>query len=277
MNTDVSGLGVRISFYMQTLFLGEWVVSIQVDHVISSLSKRVFQYGQAPWMRLQEPYTPLQLRMLRWQLPLLFQDRRRCQRLVFTSTSPFINRTAFTLADKCSGLVVFYLLSMSWFTVIFTIPTLHRFDDNLKFLKMWSIAQSYVVFVFAFILIVRAHEYGSSPACNPHAVVVLFRPFSALRGGRILGWLVTVSVVSVYSFMTGLDYFPPRPKKKVQEWITQTRNRKMKNLRQEVAQELPEVATTPNIPETTQAVPIPEPTVNIMARYQASSCHFIAL
>ena len=59
MNTDVSGLGVRISFYMQTLFLGEWVVSIQIDHVISSLSKRVFQYGQAPWMRLQEPYTPL--------------------------------------------------------------------------------------------------------------------------------------------------------------------------------------------------------------------------
>lgn len=35
MNTDVSGLGVRISFYMQTLFLGEWVASIQADRNIS--------------------------------------------------------------------------------------------------------------------------------------------------------------------------------------------------------------------------------------------------
>ena len=158
---------------------------------------------------------------------------------------------------------------MSWFTVIFTIPTLHRFDHNVKFLKLWSIAQSYVVFVFAFILIVRAEDYGSNPECNPHAVVVLFRPFSALRGGRILGWIVTVSVVSVYSVMTGLDYFPPQPKKKVQDWITKKRNRKMMNFGQEAVQELPRVDPIPNIPQNPE--PIPEITTQIKIRPLVSS------
>lgn len=167
-----------------------------------------------------------------------------------------------------SGLVVFYLLAMSWFTIVFTIPSCHRFDHDVKFLKMWSIAQSYVVFSFVFTLIVRASDYGSSPECNPNAVVVLFRPFSALHGGRIVGWIITVTVVSIYSCITGLDYFPPKPKKKVQDWITKKRNRKVKTFGQEAGEALPEVEPFPNIPERSE--PLPETTTQIKARYQAS-------
>jgi hypothetical protein len=41
MNTDVSGIGVRISFYLQILFLGQWCgikYTFQTDNFLTSLS-----------------------------------------------------------------------------------------------------------------------------------------------------------------------------------------------------------------------------------------------
>lgn len=45
-----------------------------------------------------------------------------------------------------------------------------------------------------------------TPECNADAVVVLFRPFSALRVGRIVGGVVLCLVVLTYTWLVVTDY-----------------------------------------------------------------------
>jgi hypothetical protein len=111
---------------------------------------------------------------------------------------------------------------MSWFTVAFSLPSCRRFRSGTRILNFLSMVQSYAVFAFAFTILIQARMYGSSPECNINAVVVLFRPFSALRAGRIAGWIMTVIFVVIYTIITFMDYLPPPPKQ-VQEWIRKKR------------------------------------------------------
>jgi len=74
-------------------------------------------------------------------------------------------------------------------------------------------------------MLIKAKTFGSNPECNENAVVVLFRPFSALYAGRIVCWIVTVIVVAVYTVITVKDYLPPPPKK-LYQWIQKRRVRK---------------------------------------------------
>lgn len=107
---------------------------------------------------------------------------------------------------------------MSWSSVVFSLPSCHRFRSNTRILKLLSIMQSYVIFAFAFTILMQARTYGNSPGCNSNAVVVLFRPFPALNAGRIVGWIVTIIVVVIYTIMTCIDYLPPPPKYLL-EWV----------------------------------------------------------
>jgi hypothetical protein len=122
-------------------------------------------------------------------------------------------------------LVVFYLLAMSWFSVVFSLPSCYRFGRGLKVLKILSILQSCVIFAFAFVILIQAKTFGSSPECNGNAVAVIFRPFSALRAGRVAGWVLTVIIVAIYVGITVKDYLPPPPKR-IQQWMQRRRDKK---------------------------------------------------
>jgi hypothetical protein len=148
------------------------------------------------------------------------------------------------LIRRClSGLVVFYLLYLSWVTVSFSLPACARFPGTVKMLHFASIVQSYTVFAFAFVMLITAKNFGSSPQCNPDAVVVLFRPFSALKSGRIVGWVITVLVVAVYTGVLVKDHMPPTPKL-VHQWI-QKRVTKQVPTDQDLPLTSPEVAPPP--------------------------------
>jgi hypothetical protein len=71
-------------------------------------------------------------------------------------------------------------------------------------------------------MLIRARTFGSIPECNGRAVVVLFRPFPALNAGRIVGWIVIIIFVVIYTIVTFMDYLPPPPIH-VQEWIRKKR------------------------------------------------------
>jgi hypothetical protein len=121
-----------------------------------------------------------------------------------------------------SGLVVYYLLSMSWIAMVTSMPSCHRFAGGTKILKFLSIIQSYLVFAFALAMLTKAKTVGSNPECNGNAVVVLFRPFSALHAGRTVGWIVTTSVIAFYTGMMVMEYLPPPPMR-VRKWILEQR------------------------------------------------------
>jgi hypothetical protein len=125
--------------------------------------------------------------------------------------------------------VVFYLLYLSWVTVFFSLPSSNRFSDGIKLLKHLSVVQSYTVFAFAFAILIKAKTFGSNPECNGVAVVVIFRPFSAINAGRIVCWILTIIVVAIYTVITAKDYLPPPPKG-VHQWI------RKKSVRKPVAQ-----------------------------------------
>ncbi|KAJ7202536.1 hypothetical protein GGX14DRAFT_462875 [Mycena pura] len=171
MNTDISGIGVRLSFYLQTVFLG-------------CLSAR----STSPEEVTGALYT-----------------------LLATNTGMAV--TALILGFKSmpeisfhDALVVFYLLYISWVTVFFSLPSSAIFPGKIKMVHWCSVIQSYTLFAFAFVMLSTAPRFGSTPECNPNAVVVIFRPFSALHGGRILFLVLTGLVVIVYTAILYNDY-----------------------------------------------------------------------
>lgn len=120
--------------------------------------------------------------------------------------------------------MVFYLLAISWVTVFFSLPSFHRFPAGTKALKLLSILQSYLIFTFALVILIIAERFGNRPECNRIAVVVLFRPFSALKVGRIIGWITVGTITAVYSGITVLDFLPPSTIL-VKQWVARQRTR----------------------------------------------------
>lgn len=114
--------------------------------------------------------------------------------------------------------MVFYLLTLSWATVVCSLPSVSRFPTGAKFLQLLSVVHSYIVFAFVFAFTITADTFGSHSHCNGNAVLVLFRPFSALTAGRILILIVLSIVVMSYSVMTYRDYFPASTKM-VRQWV----------------------------------------------------------
>ncbi|KAJ7135944.1 hypothetical protein C8R44DRAFT_848713 [Mycena epipterygia] len=170
-NTDISGIGVRVSYYLQTLFLGALSVrSGSLDEISGALYTLMATNTAMAVTGLILGLKP--------QPEISFQD----------------------------GIVIIYLLSMAWTTVIFSLASCNRLSGDTWILQLFSVIQSYVIVAFAFVVLGQAPSFGQSPQCNQDAVAVIFRPFSALKSGRIVGWILVVVMVIGYTVMTARDY-----------------------------------------------------------------------
>ncbi|KLO17533.1 hypothetical protein SCHPADRAFT_994226 [Schizopora paradoxa] len=196
MNTDVSGIGVRISFYLQALFLSLLSArSGSLDEITDSL------------------YTLVATNMAMAVTSLILG---------------FKENPEISLQD---GLIVFYLLAMSWVAVFFSLPSYNRFIKSDNVLKYLSVFQSYLLFAFALAILVKGDSFGSSPECNSEALVVIFRPFSAIHGGRVVGWITVSIALLFYTFLTVSDYLPTAKKEweKLRDFAIRLRNKKGKD------------------------------------------------
>ncbi|KAJ7686443.1 hypothetical protein B0H14DRAFT_2422090 [Mycena olivaceomarginata] len=104
------------------------------------------------------------------------------------------------------AVIIIYLLSMSWITVIFSLASCNRLSGDTGILQLVSVLQSYVIVAFAFVVVGQAPSFGHSSDCNQDAIAVIFRPFSALNSGRIVGGTIVGLVVIGYTIMTVRDY-----------------------------------------------------------------------
>ncbi|KAF8181931.1 hypothetical protein K438DRAFT_1937898 [Mycena galopus ATCC 62051] len=208
MNTDISGIGVRISFYLQTLFLSCLCArSGSPDEIAGAL------------------YT------------LLFTNTAMAVTALILG---FQSNPEITFQD---ALVVFYLLNLSWVTVFFSLPAVAKFP-NVKLLHVFSIVQSYTIFGFAFAMLVTAHSFGGHPLCNHNARVVLFRPFPALPAGRIVCLVMTALIAAVYTGILIKDHLPPTPKR-ILQWIQQKVTKEVPTTEQEPPAPPPDVPPLP--------------------------------
>ncbi|KAJ7745622.1 hypothetical protein B0H14DRAFT_2637098 [Mycena olivaceomarginata] len=163
LNSDISGIGVRISYYLQTLFLGCLSVrSGSLDGIAGAL------------------YT-----------------------LMATNTAMAV--TGLILGLKLA-VIMMYLLSMGWITVIAALASCSRLSDETNILQLFSVIQSYVIMSFAFAVLLKAPSFGENADCNQEAVAVIFRPFSALRHGRIFGCCTIGLMFATYTITTVRDY-----------------------------------------------------------------------
>ncbi|KAJ7771513.1 hypothetical protein B0H16DRAFT_186704 [Mycena metata] len=113
------------------------------------------------------------------------------------------------------GVMMIYLLLMGWITIIAALASCSRLSDETNILQLVSVIQSYVVMAFAFAVLAKAASFGDDAKCNQEAIAVIFRPFSALRHGRILGWCIIGLIFVTYTIMTVRDY-TARIKQKLQ-------------------------------------------------------------
>lgn len=177
MNTDVSGIGVRISFYLQTLLL-------------ACLAVRSSRLKEAKGAMFTLIATNMALAATVLILGL--------------KTNPEI-----TLHD---GLIVVYLLCFSTACVFFSVPSQER---PFYLLNSLSIIQTYLFFAFVLTLLIRARDFGSSPDCNGNAIVVIFRPFPLFHAGQIVGWVLACLIITFYTWVTIKDHIPKKLKQKI--------------------------------------------------------------
>ncbi|KAJ7440309.1 hypothetical protein B0H11DRAFT_546261 [Mycena galericulata] len=181
LNSDISGIGVRISYYLQTLFLGCLSArSGSLDEIAGALYTLMATNTAMAVTGLILGLKP--------QPEISFQD----------------------------GVIMIYLLSMGWITVITALASCSRLSGDKNILQLVSVIQSYVVMAFAFAVLAKATNFGEDAECNQEAIAVIFRPFSALRHGRIFGWCIIGLMFVVYTIMTVMDY-TARIKQKLQK------------------------------------------------------------
>ncbi|KAJ6508096.1 hypothetical protein DFH09DRAFT_1199344 [Mycena vulgaris] len=181
LNPDISGIGVRVSFYLQTLFLG----------CLSARSGSLDEISGALYTLMATNTAMAVTGLILGLKPMpeiSFQD----------------------------ALVMLYLLSMAWITVMASLASCNRLSEDTKILQLCSVIQGYVILTFALTVLGKAPSFGQSADCNPYAAAVIFRPFSALKSGRIFGWIVVGLACMIYTIMTARDY-TTRVLKKIRE------------------------------------------------------------
>lgn len=163
-----------------------------------------------------------------WPLLHSFSGLKGTQRLHFKSMlRVFALCLVFTqeiIFPFQSAIVVLYLLTLSWAAVFFSLPSYNRFRKSDRTLKYLSIVQSYILFGFAFAVLVKANSgFGSMPICNVGARVAIFRPFNILPVGRILALVAMSIVIAIYSTLTAVDYYP-LVTGQIREWMERWRS-----------------------------------------------------
>ncbi|KAF7978017.1 hypothetical protein HWV62_1885 [Athelia sp. TMB] len=171
LNTDISGVGVRISFYLQTIFLGlQAARSGSLDEISGA------------------EYTLI------------------ATNVAMAVTALILGLKPTPEISFHDALVVLYLLSLCWATNICALASCNSVGGDARSLQLFSVLQSVAVFAFALAMLITAPQFGSNPECNRHAVLVLFRHFPVFPAGRIVGWVVAAVVILGYMYMTFKDY-----------------------------------------------------------------------
>ncbi|KAF7358371.1 hypothetical protein MVEN_00887100 [Mycena venus] len=202
MNTDISGIGVRVSFYLQNLLLG-------------CLSARSASYDEVSGSL----YT-----------------------LLATNTGTAVTALILGLKPTPEisfqdALIVFYLLHLSGITVFLSLPgeekielekkyangARDRVSLSIKMLHICSIIQTYTIFAFAFAVLWTADTFGSNSDCNTNAVVVILHSFPAIKAGQIVLSVISGLCAILYTVILIEDHLPPGPKK----WIRQRISRRI--------------------------------------------------
>ncbi|KAJ7221286.1 hypothetical protein GGX14DRAFT_558784 [Mycena pura] len=155
LNSDISGIGVRISYYLQTFFLGCLSVrSGNVNEIIGALYTLMATNIAMAATGLILGFKP--------QPEISFQD----------------------------AVVIIYLLSMGWITAMVSLASCKRLSDDTGIPALVPVIHAYTMLSFAFAVLATATTFGQHPECNNEAVAVIFHPFSALGHGRIAGWCI---------------------------------------------------------------------------------------
>lgn len=94
---------------------------------------------------------------------------------------------------------------MSWVVVIASLASCNRLSDDTKILQLVLVIQSCIILAFAFAVLATGHRFGTTPECNQNTRVVIFRPFSALKAGRIFGGIFFGLAFIGYTAMTARD------------------------------------------------------------------------
>ncbi|KZP31987.1 hypothetical protein FIBSPDRAFT_944577 [Athelia psychrophila] len=168
MNIDISGIGFRISFYLQTLFLGFQAARSGLREDINGAEytltlTNIAMAGTALYLGLKpEP-------------DISFHD----------------------------ALLILYLLAPCWVT---NICLLAFIEGDAQILKLLSTIQSVAVFIFASFVIVTAPAFGSHPDCNKNAWMVFLFPIPVFQIGRILGGVACVFIMFPYICITVQEY-----------------------------------------------------------------------
>ncbi|KZP15426.1 hypothetical protein FIBSPDRAFT_81626 [Athelia psychrophila] len=171
MNTDISGVGVRVSFYLQTLFIGFQAARSGSRDDISGAEYTLIATNIA--MAVTALILGLQP-----EPDISFHD----------------------------ALVVLYLLTLCWVT---NFCLLAFVEGDAPILQLLSVFQSIVVFAFALAGLITAPIFGSNPGCNDNARLVFLRPIRFFNTGRIVGGAVCGIVVFLYIYMTVRGYLVP--------------------------------------------------------------------
>ncbi|KAJ7089461.1 hypothetical protein C8R44DRAFT_990889 [Mycena epipterygia] len=112
LNTDISGIGVRISYHLQTIFLGCLSArSGSLDEIAGAL------------------YTLMATKM------------------AMAVTGMILGLKSYPEISFQDAIIIVYLLSMSWITVIFSLASCNRLSGDTKILQL-SVLQSYVILGF---------------------------------------------------------------------------------------------------------------------------------
>ncbi|KAL5498538.1 hypothetical protein ACEPAH_1892 [Sanghuangporus vaninii] len=188
MNTDISGPGVRISFYFQALFLG----------LISTRSESVEERASSLYMLI-------------------------CTNVALVITTFILGFRPDPNMSLHDAILVFYLLGLSWITIFFSLPAYNRFRKKDKILQGFYIFHSYLIFAFVLAVLIKAPTFGMSPRCNRHAVVVIFGDIPALSIGRIIACISIGIVIVIFTLLCVYDYKLPEQCKKIRAWMEERR------------------------------------------------------
>ncbi|KAF7303414.1 hypothetical protein MIND_00569900 [Mycena indigotica] len=164
MNTDISGPGVRLSFYLQTLFLScLFARSEQLDEITGAL------------------YT------------LLSTNTAMAVTALILGFQP---HPAISYHD---ALIVLYLLTLSGLAVFLILPSFNKFPAASRTLRYFSVVSTYAILALIFAVLVTAPAFGAAPDCNHLAVIALFHPISGLRAGRVAGLVLAGLFALLYT------------------------------------------------------------------------------
>ncbi|KAF7964933.1 hypothetical protein HWV62_1619 [Athelia sp. TMB] len=174
LNTDISGVGVRVSFYLQTIFLALQAARSATQDEIAGAE-----------------YTLIATNM------------------AMAITALILGLKPIPEISFHDALVVLYLLFICWTTNYCVLASCNGTEGNSnahQWLQHFSVLQSIVLFAFGLAILISAKTFGSNPECNRHAVLVLFWHFSVFPVGRIVGGVAGAALILGYTYITVKDY-----------------------------------------------------------------------